>query len=93
MLENTWKQLQAQGKDVVVLGIDFEETHNEGVSFLQQYGVTYPTVLDAQGSVAAKYGITSLPDTIFIDRNGMVVGKEFQQLTSPNLSRNLKLIL
>ncbi|HEY0752963.1 MAG TPA: TlpA disulfide reductase family protein [Ktedonobacteraceae bacterium] len=93
MLENTWKQFQAQGKDLVILGIDFEETQNDGASFLQRYGITYPVGLDIHGSVAAKYNITSLPDTIFINRNGIVVGKELQQLTAQTLASNLKLIV
>src|SRR5712692_7133009 len=68
LLESTWKQLQAQGKDVVFLGIDYRESNNDATSFLQQYGITYPAVLDADGSVSTKYGIASLPDTIFINR-------------------------
>src|SRR6266550_3952741 len=75
LLESTWKQVQAQGKDVVFLGIDFQESNNAGISFLQRYGITYPAVLDADGSVANKYAIISLPVTIFINRNGTVVSR------------------
>lgn len=85
--------MQAQGKDVVFLGIDFQEANSAAASFLQQNGITYPAVLDANGSVALKYGITSLPDTIFIDWNGMVKSKVLQQLTAQALSSNLQLIL
>ncbi|HKV59707.1 MAG TPA: TlpA disulfide reductase family protein [Ktedonobacteraceae bacterium] len=93
LLENTWKQMQAQGKDVVFLGIDFQETNSAASNFIQQYGITYPAVLDTSGSVANKYGITSLPDTIFIDRNGTVISKESREITTPILSSNLKLIV
>ncbi len=93
LLEKTWQQMQAQGKDVIFLGIDFQEASNDATHFLQTYGITYPAVLDANGAVASKYGITSLPDTIFIDRNGVVKGKVLQQLTSQALSSNLRLIL
>ena len=93
LLESTWKQMQAQGKDVVFLGIDFQESSSTASSFLQQNGITYPAVLDANGSVALKYGITSLPDTIFIDHNGMVKSRVLQQLTAQALSSNLQLIL
>ena len=92
LLESTWKQLQARGKDVVFLGIDFQESNNEAISFLQRYGITYPTVLDANGSVASKYGITSLPQTIFINRNGLVMSRVPRQLTAQALSSNLRLI-
>jgi cytochrome c biogenesis protein CcmG/thiol:disulfide interchange protein DsbE len=93
LLESSWKQLQAQGKDVVFLGIDFQESSSDATSFLQQYGITYPAVLDANGSVAIKYGVTSLPQTIFISRNGTVTSREPRELTAKVLSSNLQLII
>ena len=93
LLENTWKQMQAQGKDVIFIGINYQEASSTAASFLQQNGVTYPAALDASGSVASTYGITSLPDTFFINRNGTVVSKELREITAQVLSNNLKLIV
>src|SRR6266566_7160490 len=92
LLQNTWKQVQTQGKDVVILGIDFQDSKNDSLSFLQAYNITYPIVLDADGSVASTYGVTSLPQTIFINRNGMVTSREPRELTAQVLSNNLQLI-
>ena len=93
LLERTWKQVQAQGKDVVFLGIDFQESNGDGMSFVRQYSITYPIVLDADGSVGFKYGITSLPQTIFIDRNGTVMSRVPSELTSQELSSDLQMIV
>ena len=93
LLENSWKQAQAQGKDVVFLGIDYQDPNNNGLSFLKLYSITYPTALDANGSAAMKYGVTSLPQTIFIGRNGSVVSRVPRELTAQALSSNLQLIL
>jgi cytochrome c biogenesis protein CcmG/thiol:disulfide interchange protein DsbE len=93
LIENTWKQAQARGKDVVILGIDFQDSNNDSTSFLKLYSITYPTVLDADGSVASKYGVTSLPQTIFINRNGTVTSREPRELTAQVLSNNLQLII
>ena len=93
LLENAWKQMQAQGKDVVFLGIDYQDSNKNSLSFLQLNGITYPTVVDADGSVATKYGLTSLPDTVFINRNGTVMSKVARQLTAQVLSNNLQLIM
>ncbi len=92
LLESAWKQAQSQGKDIVILGIDFQEANNDGLHFLQSYDITYPAVADIDGSVAGKYDVAGLPVTIFIDRNGMVVSSVRQQLTSQALASNLKLI-
>jgi cytochrome c biogenesis protein CcmG/thiol:disulfide interchange protein DsbE len=93
LLESSWKQVQAQGKDVVILGIDFQESSSDAISFLQLYGITYPIVLDADGSVALKFSVTSLPQTIFINQNGTVMSRVPRELTAQVLSSNLKLIM
>lgn len=91
LLERTWKQ--EQGKNVVFLGVDFQEPGSNATYFLQSYNITYPAVLDAHGSVANKYTVTSLPVTIFIDRKGIIVSKEAQELTAQILASNLRLIV
>jgi cytochrome c biogenesis protein CcmG/thiol:disulfide interchange protein DsbE len=91
LLESAWKQAHAQGKDVVFLGIDFQDSNSQATAFLQHYGITYPIVIDA-GSAATAYRITSLPDTFFINRQGIVVSSVLQQLTAHALSSNLQLI-
>jgi peroxiredoxin len=91
LLESTWKQVQ--GKDVVFLGVDFQDSNSAGINFLQANNITYPIVLDADGSVAFKYGVTSLPQTIFINRHGTVVSRVPRELIPQVLSSNLQLIM
>ncbi|HYX48248.1 MAG TPA: TlpA disulfide reductase family protein [Ktedonobacteraceae bacterium] len=93
LLENTWKQMQSQKKNIVFLGIDFQESNSDASNFLEQQGVTYLAGLDTDGSIASKYGVTSLPQTIFIDHDGTVTSREPQELTGQELSSNLQLIL
>ncbi len=93
LLESTWKQVQVQGKDAVFLGIEFQGSSNDGISFLQSYNITYPAVLDASGSVASSYGVTSLPVTIFINREGVVMGREARELSTQSLASKLRLIV
>lgn len=92
LLESAWKQRQEQGKNVVFLGVDFEEAASAATGFLQLYNITYPTVLDANGSAATRYGIVSLPDTIFISEQGIVMSKVSQQLTAQLLASGLQSI-
>ncbi len=92
MLQAAWKQAQAQGKVIVFLGIDFQDSSSDALSFLHKYGINYPNVLDANGSVSIDYGVTGVPETIFINENGTVVSTVRQQLTAQALQSNLKLI-
>ncbi len=93
LLENAWKQMQAQKKDVIFVGIDFQESNSDAFSFLQQHSITYLAGLDTDGSIANKYGVTSLPQTIFIDRKGMVISREPRELAAQVLSHDLQSII
>ena len=93
MLQSAWKQTQSQGKNVVFLGIDFQDASNDALTFLHKYGINYPNVLDATGSVSIDYGVTGVPETIFINSQGTVVSAVRQELTAQVLQSNLKLII
>lgn len=92
LLQSVWQRVQSQGQGVVFLGIDFQDARSDGLSFLQKYGITYPNVLDASGSVAISYGVTGTPETIFINRQGVVVQKVIGELTAQTLQSNLQLV-
>lgn len=92
LLENAWIQMQTQNKNIVFLGIDFQESNSDASSFLLQHGITYMAGLDTDGSIANKYGVSSLPQTFFIDRHGTVTSREPQELTAQELSSNLQSI-
>src|SRR5438874_2996207 len=72
LLENAWKQMQAQKKEIVFLGIDFQESSSDATSFLQLHRISYLAGLDTNGAIASKYGVTSLHQTIFISRDGSI---------------------
>ena len=73
MLESAWQQYRKQG--VVFLGVDWHDVTGDARTFLTRHGVTYPTVLDRSGNIADRYGITAVPETYFINRNGRLVGE------------------
>jgi cytochrome c biogenesis protein CcmG, thiol:disulfide interchange protein DsbE len=90
LLQSQWQRVQSQG--IVFLGIDFQDTKSDGVGFLQKYGITYPNVLDATGSTAISYGVTGAPETIFINRQGIVISRVIGELTVQTLQSNLQFI-
>jgi len=90
LLQNTWQRVQSQG--VVFVGIDIQDTRSDGLIFLQTYGITYPNVVDADGSVSINYGVTGVPETFFLNRQGVIVKKVIGELTEQTLQSNLQLI-
>jgi cytochrome c biogenesis protein CcmG, thiol:disulfide interchange protein DsbE len=73
MLEQASREYRSQG--VVFLGVDFHDVTGDARKFLEHHGVTYPTVQDGSGSVADRYGVSAVPETYFIDRQGRLVGE------------------
>lgn len=59
--------------ELVVLGIDFLESSSAALSILDDFGATYPAVLDASGSVADHYRTSGgVPVSFFIDKEGVL---------------------
>jgi len=65
-LEATWRKYRALG--VRVVGVDFEDPGTGPMSFIKEYDITYPSVRDLNGKLAAQFGVRGVPETFFIDR-------------------------
>ena len=70
-LERVWREYRSRG--VVVLGIDTNDAAGDARRFLAAHGVTYPTV-GGGGGLTGKYGVSGLPVTYVLNRQGRVVG-------------------
>lgn len=59
---------------LVIIGINNTTTDDKSQvpAFLDEYGITFPIVLDESGDTANAYNILGLPTSIFIDRNGVI---------------------
>ena len=56
-----------------MLGVDTRDFHVDARTFMRRYGLTYPAVYDGPGGTADDYGVTGLPETYVLDREGRVV--------------------
>ncbi len=75
LLEETWREYREKG--VVFIGVNIWDTDKDARRFLSEYGITYPNGASPAGQtpVAVNYGLTGIPETYFIDRNGEVTRK------------------
>jgi len=87
-LQGAYEQYRAKG--VVFVGVAFADTPEHGKPFLQKYAVTYPSGPDADGSIAIAYGITGVPETIFIGRDGKIASKAPGGVDRASLDADLK---
>ncbi|HZP93402.1 MAG TPA: redoxin domain-containing protein [Burkholderiales bacterium] len=77
------------GPSVQFVGVVFNDTEQNILSFLQQRGSAYPTLLDEQGKTAIAYGVGGVPETFFINPRGTIVAKYAGPLTPELLQANL----
>jgi cytochrome c biogenesis protein CcmG/thiol:disulfide interchange protein DsbE len=79
--------------NVQFLGVVFQDKEEKILGFLQQRGSSYPTVVDEAGKTAIAYGVGGVPETFFVDKNGVIVAKHTGPLTSEDIEANLKMVL
>lgn len=82
-----------QGDGLAIVGIVFRDRSEAARDFMARMGGTWPAVMDPGEALATKFGIIGPPDTFFIDRNGVLVGRQLGQLSAADLDRGLSQIL
>ncbi|HLZ23189.1 MAG TPA: TlpA disulfide reductase family protein [Ktedonobacterales bacterium] len=91
LLQRFWSQYQS--RDIVFLGVAFQDKQADSLSFLKQYGVTYPCGPDASGTAATDYGVTGVPETVLINQHGVVVQHFNGAVDDRTLSKALQALL
>jgi cytochrome c biogenesis protein CcmG/thiol:disulfide interchange protein DsbE len=89
-LEKFWRKYQGQG--VQVVGIAVHDSQETSKAFIAQYGKTYAIGLDLDGKAGINYGVTGVPETFFIDRNGIIKHKEAGPVDMAILEKHLPAI-
>jgi cytochrome c biogenesis protein CcmG, thiol:disulfide interchange protein DsbE len=69
-LDNLVRQLSAQ--DLVVIGVNVDQSRNLAEQFLNETPAHFPIVYDPRGDLATAYKIVGMPSAVLIDRTGRV---------------------
>ena len=86
LLEAAYRRV---GGRVAFLGVDTNDTRSAALSFLRQFGVTYPSVYDPHGTTATAYGLFGLPTTVFVAPDGKILGRHVGALSSDTLTTGI----
>jgi peroxiredoxin len=82
---------------LVVLAIDLQENADEVRGFADDFGMTFPIVIDRNGQVADAWRIggpvEGIPASYFIDADGVVRARSFGPMSGETIEENLALIL
>ncbi len=61
------------GGQVHFLGVNVLDRPQQAKAFVRNLGVTFPSVLDEDGEILARYRVVGLPTTVFITRSGRIL--------------------
>jgi cytochrome c biogenesis protein CcmG/thiol:disulfide interchange protein DsbE len=82
-----------QAEGLAVVGIVYRDRSEAASRFMRRMGATWPTAMDPGDAVAGQFGVIGPPETFFIDRNGLIVGRQIGQLSTADMQRGLDQIL
>jgi cytochrome c biogenesis protein CcmG, thiol:disulfide interchange protein DsbE len=68
-------------RGVAFVGVNVWDSDDKARDFLDEFGVCYANGLDAGGGAAIDFGVTGLPETFFVDRQGQLVRKFIGPIT------------
>lgn len=82
-------------KGVTFVSVNYQDTHSNAIGFLDELGWSDETVyaVDEGSSTAFSWGVLGLPETFFVDADGIVVGKVSGPTSYALLSRTLDQII
>ena len=71
-IEKMYQEYKDQGLVVIAINMTYQDDPSSVVPFAQEYGLTFPILLDETGIVASAYQLRSLPSSFFINRKGII---------------------
>lgn len=81
--------------ELVVFAVDATHTERNAdqvADFVDEFGLTFPVVLDVDGAVNELYLVRALPTSYFVDRSGIIRARYLGALTPRTLEEFLKVI-
>lgn len=70
-MEKLYQQLK--GEDFEILAVSIDTSGAEAVGpFIKEYGLSFPALLDAGGTIRDLYGTTGIPESYIIGKEGLI---------------------
>jgi len=69
-IEPIYQQFRDQG--LRILAVNVRQDQKTAARFVESLGISYRTLLDEDGALARRYGVSGLPTTYFLNRDGKI---------------------
>jgi len=91
VLEHAWRAFKDRG--VVFVGVDIWDAEEHARAFLDEFDITYPNGPDPNGETAIEYGVTGVPETWILNREGRLVRRWVGALNDDQITAFLEAAL
>ncbi len=91
VIEGAWRAYKSRG--VVFLGVNMQDRREDALGYVREFDITYPNGPDPTGEVTIDYGVSGIPVTFFISRDGQVVRRWVGAIDRPVLARSIEEIM
>jgi peroxiredoxin len=71
-IQRVYDEYRDQGFTVLAINATNQDSVSEAVSFVQSNSLTFPILLDEDGSVSQQYSLRALPTSFFVDSEGVI---------------------
>lgn len=72
LLQRGWERDGRRG--VLFVGLNQQDIREDARGFLREFGQTFPQIRDPDKTTARRWGVTGIPETFFVRRDGRIVG-------------------
>jgi cytochrome c biogenesis protein CcmG/thiol:disulfide interchange protein DsbE len=80
-------------KGVRFVGIAYNDKPGDSQRWLDELGSSYPSLVDNGARTAIDYGVSGVPETFILDKQGVVAFKKFGPITSGEITQKLDSLL
>lgn len=89
-MEAQYQKMKDNG--IEILAVNIAESHLVASTFAERHKLTFPILLDKDRAVMNRYGVTFLPSSFFIDKEGKVVAHHVGELNEGMIEEYLNRI-
>jgi cytochrome c biogenesis protein CcmG/thiol:disulfide interchange protein DsbE len=92
-LQQAWELFSPSG-EVEFLGIDYVDTTNEALVYIERFSITYPNGPDLGTRIAQAFRIRGVPETFFLNKEGEIAFVQIGPFTSiDEITKQIDLLL
>ena len=90
VLQEAWEE---RLDEFTAVAVSYNDLARDTRVFVEELGVTYPVLLDVNDTVLDRYGLRGIPQTFFLDEDGVLLDKVYGITTREALDEPLDALL